>query len=266
MVAGSQSEDRRKNDLYIMKLSNLYGIEKEKEKEEKDKEDDDDSDSSSSSEDEEEEPAKRKEKPKDPVLHACTVEHSGNVNRIRATRLGVSAIVAAWNDFGKVQLWNMTEGYKTVEQMEGGSNTKKLTQVPIYSFEHRDEGFGLCWSSLKVGALASGDNKSNIYLHYMGEGGTWVTNSKPFSQHRSSVEDIQWSNTDEHMLMSCSSDKSLRLWDARARPKDACVCVVENAHESDVNVISWNPQEAYVVSGGDDGVLKVWTPRSLQVR
>ena len=98
----------------------------------------------------------------------------------------------------------------------------------------------------------------------MSEGGTWVTNSKPFSDHSESVEDIQWSNSDENLLMSCSVDKSLRLWDIRARPKDACVCVVEDAHESDINVISWNATD-FLVSGGDDGVLKVWTPRSLQV-
>uniref|UniRef100_A0AC34QEX1 Histone-binding protein RBBP4 N-terminal domain-containing protein n=1 Tax=Panagrolaimus sp. JU765 TaxID=591449 RepID=A0AC34QEX1_9BILA len=257
LVAGSQCDERRKNELYILRCSNLHGIEKEEEKES-------DEEDSSSDEDEDDTTNKKKEGPKDPILHSATIEHAGNVNRIRAARLGVSCVAAVWNDFGKVQLWNLTEGLKTVEQMEGGSNTKKLKQIPIYTFDHKDEGFALSWSPLKTGLLASGDNKSLIYIHNMSEGGVWTTNSKPFSDHQHSVEDIQWSNSDDNLLLSCSADRSLRLWDIRARPKDACVCVVENAHDSDVNVISWNPNESYVVSGGDDGILKVWTPRSLQ--
>ena len=140
-----------------MRLSNLYGIEKED-----DEEDDDDSESSSDEEEEgqsESGTKKRKEKAKDPILHGARVEHAGNVNRIRGARLGVSAIAAVWNDFGKVQLWNLTDGLKTIEQMEGGSATKQLKQVPIYTFDHKSEGYGLCWSPLKTGMFASGDHK-----------------------------------------------------------------------------------------------------------
>uniref|UniRef100_A0A914YYF3 Glutamate-rich WD repeat-containing protein 1 n=1 Tax=Panagrolaimus superbus TaxID=310955 RepID=A0A914YYF3_9BILA len=262
LVAGSQSEEKRKNELYVMKLSNLYGMEKEKEAKS-----DDETDEESSSDEEEEEgkQANSKKKEKLPILHSATIEHSGNVNRIRAARLGVSSVAAVWNDIGKVQLWNLTEGVRVVDQMEGESMNQKLVkQVPIYSFDHRSEGYGLSWSPLTTGMLASGDQKHKIYIHNMGEGGTWKTNGTALTGHSDSVEDIQWSYSEDNLLMSCSVDRSLRLWDVRATPKDACVCVVENAHEADINVISWNPSDPYVVSGGDDGVLKVWTMRSLQ--
>ncbi len=37
------------------------------------------------------------------------------------------------------------------------------------------------------------------------------------------------------------------------------------AHDSDVNVLSWNRQVAYMLaSGSDDGALKIWDLRSFQ--
>jgi WD40 repeat protein len=37
------------------------------------------------------------------------------------------------------------------------------------------------------------------------------------------------------------------------------------AHDRDVNVISWSRQEPFLLSGGDDGALKVWDLRQFKV-
>lgn len=72
-MSGTQAEKAKDNQLVVMRLSNMYGIENENEKE--DSEDDENDESS----DEEEE----KNKQKLPLMHAAVIPHFGDVNRCK---------------------------------------------------------------------------------------------------------------------------------------------------------------------------------------
>ncbi|CAD6188046.1 unnamed protein product [Caenorhabditis auriculariae] len=251
LVSGTQAERAKDNEIIVMGLKNMSSF--------KQKNDDSDSDESSDEEEEENET-------KQPVMHAVSISTNGAINRIKADRLGDSTVCAVWNDQGRVQLWNITSALNSANQMTGKSQTSELKQEkPLFTFAgSRKEGFALAWSPTKKGDLASGDIVRNIYMWQMQEGGQWVVAGKPLLGHKKSVEDLCWSPTEVNLMSSCSADGTIKLWDTRAAPAEACVATVENAHDADVNVLSWNQHDSLLVSGGDDAELKIWSLKTIQ--
>ena len=58
------------------------------------------------------------------------------------------------------------------------------------------------------------------------------------------MEDLQWSPPENNVFASASVDKMIRIWNARKKKKNA-LCV--KAHETDVNVITWNRFEIKIL-------------------
>ncbi|KAF3796013.1 Glutamate-rich WD repeat-containing protein 1 [Nymphaea thermarum] len=83
-----------------------------------------------------------------------------------------------------------------------------------------------------------GDCKSCIHLWTPTTGGKWVIDRNPFTGHTASVEDLQWSPSEDNVFASCSVDGRIAIWDCRENNRSAAAYI--NAHSTDVNVISWN--------------------------
>ena len=117
------------------------------------------------------------------------------------------------------------------------------------------------WSPNGTGSLLTGDMKNNIFLLEPRES-TWVVDQTPFKGHKASVEEVLWHPSNENSFASCSVDKSIRFWSRKVRKSEQIK--IKDAHNSDVNVMSWHKsKEFYLLSGGDDGIVKVWDLRKV---
>ncbi|KAJ8938454.1 hypothetical protein NQ314_011491 [Rhamnusium bicolor] len=248
IVAGTQASQAHVNNIIVMKLSNLHKTNRENDEDESDEEEDE---------------------MKNPKMTGALIKHQGCVNRIRTTLLNNSVIAASWSELGRVNIWNLTEQLQVLENDQLLSKYNKENKAnsitPLFTFNgHHSEGFAIDWCSTMTGVLATGDCKRNIHIWQLTEGMNWKVDQRPLIGHTASVEDLQWSPNERHVLASCSVDRSIRIWDTRAQPNKACMLTSENAHENDVNVINWNKNEPFIVSGGDDGFLHIWDLRKFQ--
>lgn len=254
IVAGTQAAQTHFNNVIVMKLSNLHKTgQNEKNDDDDEEESDDDGD----------------DETKSPKMTGALIKHQGCVNRIRSTVINNTAVAASWSELGRVNIWNLMPQLQVVESDQLLSKYNKENKAnsvsPMFTFSgHQKEGFALDWCNTNQGVLATGDCKKDIHIWNISEGTTWKVDQRPLIGHQESVEDLQWSPNERNVLASCSVDKSIRVWDTRANPSKACMLSCDKAHESDVNVISWNKNEPFIVSGGDDGCLHIWDLRKFQ--
>lgn len=215
----------------------------------------------------------------DPILEFRSVPHVGGINRLRAQPLPPSQplppvsrpyYAATWADTGKVHVWDMRPLIESMD-VPGYAFDKARTHKPAFTINShgRAEGFAMDWASSESNPgslrLLTGDVHAKIYLTTAGPSG-FNTLLQPFSSHTSSIEDIQWSPSEPTVFASCSADHSVQLWDVRSKGRRS-VAGIDEAHGTDVNVISWNKNTSYMLlSGGDEGEIKVWDLRNVQKR
>lgn len=256
IVAGTQAPKTHVNNLLVMKMTNLNGTNDDSDVESLDDSDDDNNST-------------------DPVLTVASIRHQGCINRVRCTKIGETTLSASWSELGRVNIWNLDEQLKAVDDQTLLSQYRKKSDKgdasikPVFTFKgHLAEGYGLDWCSTELGTLATGDQKGNIHIWHIGSSNgsaTWHVDQRPYNSHAPhSVEDLQWSPTERNVLASCSVDKSIKIWDTRVGSQTSSMLSVSGTHTADINVISWNRKESqFLLSGGDDGLLCVWDLRQF---
>ncbi|KDN37940.1 WD40 repeat-like protein [Tilletiaria anomala UBC 951] len=268
-VAGTQADQPKNNEVLVMKASSMYRTSKDGDLSDDENDDEDD------------------DLDEDAVLEYRSIPILGGVNRVRAAPVSspTSAVsseqvldpypIAVWSELGKVHIYDIRPLFSSLDR--AGTVDKKTVSTPLHTVDAHAgvEGYALDWAgstpaSLQTtGAksstlrLLSGDVHSKIYLTTTSNSG-YVTHPSAFISHTSSVEDLQWSPTEQTVFASCSADQSIRIWDVRVKSRKS-VLSVERAHDMDVNVIAWNKKTEYLLlSGGDEGGLKVWDMRTFK--
>ncbi|XP_006663183.1 glutamate-rich WD repeat-containing protein 1 [Oryza brachyantha] len=251
-IAGTQAERAPWNYIGIFKICNINGKKREPiPASAVDGGSDMDSESSSDEEDE------AVNEDTMPILHLKKVAHAGCVNRIRAMTQEPH-LCATWGDTGHVQVWDFSSFLNSLAESGAVAHNEEdriHNHVPVKIFGgHKDEGYAIDWSPLVTGRLVSGDCNKCIHL-WEPTSNSWNVDTKPFVGHSASVEDLQWSPTEADIFASCSVDKTISIWDIRTGKKP---CIVVKAHNSDVNVISWNRlASCMIASGCDDGSFSI---------
>eukprot|EP00769_Ergobibamus_cyprinoides_P004518 gnl/Ergobibamus_cyprinoides/71.p1 GENE.gnl/Ergobibamus_cyprinoides/71~~gnl/Ergobibamus_cyprinoides/71.p1 ORF type:complete len:351 (+),score=76.82 gnl/Ergobibamus_cyprinoides/71:118-1053(+) len=174
-------------------------------------------------------------------------------------------IVAAWSDAGRVTIYNISAelaglgvkadmatvpGVGSVPRKPGSNQPAQIGSIQT----HQNEGYALAWSPLIPGLLVSGDCDGKAFVHRLREGGFLEHVGVLTQPSGGSIEDVSFSPDNDRALVTASTDGSLTLFDLTAQAPGHAIPA---AHDGDVNVVSWGP-DSTLVSGGDDGVLRVW--------
>ena len=81
--------------------------------------------------------------------------------------------------------------------------------------------------------------------------------------HTSVVEDVAWSHHQSHVYASVGDDMQLLIWDARDS-SDSPSKRVQKAHSSDINCVSFNPlNEFLLATGSTDSTVGLWDLRNM---
>ncbi|KAI0195902.1 WD domain-containing protein [Astrocystis sublimbata] len=249
-VAGTQADsaNAKDNALLVMKFS---GLSRQQKADESDSDDDDDADDEDT----------------DPILEHKAIPLTSTTNRIRAHQIPNSdpsqpptTITATMTESAQVFIHDVTPHLASFDNP--GTVITPQQNKPISTIRaHKSEGYALDWSPLVPGGkLLTGDNDGLIYATTRTDGGGWVTDTRAFKGHTSSVEDIQWSPQEASVFASASSDGTVRVWDVRSKSRTPALTVQVSA--VDVNVLSWSRLTTHLLAtGADDGVWGVWDLR-----
>ena len=81
------------------------------------------------------------------------------------------------------------------------------------------------------------------------------------------VEDCAWHGLHANLFGSVGDDRRIAIWDFRNAPKKGPVHSVLEAHEKEVNCISFSPfNEFLFCTGSADASVALWDIRNLKCR
>lgn len=183
------------------------------------------------------------------------ITHEGEVNRARAMPQN-NFMIATKSPNSTVMVFDYSKHDSFPKDM--------ICRPQHRCYGHSKEGYGLAWSPHTKGYLLSGSDDGTICLWDINNSGIDVQPLQTKTGHGDNVvEDVDWHKHYAHLFGSVGDDSRLSLWDTR---KDGWSHeAIENAHDGDVNCLSFNPFNEYLLAtGGSDNVVNLWDLRNMK--
>jgi len=160
-----------------------------------------------------------------------------------------------------LKIWNTTNDDVTAsetlreQKRMKTENSRMVTKVPMVTLSgHREAVTGSCWSDTAESITASMDRSIIVWdLELAGQKNV-LTCSKAFTS-------LAYSPLN-HMLISGSADRHVRLWDPRSK-EGAMVKATFSSHTGWVVDVDWSKTNEFLfVSASYDNLMKMWDTRS----
>lgn len=127
---------------------------------------------------------------------------------------------------------------------------------------HEAGGFGVSWSQVDGGRIASCGEDGQVCVFDVAQGPSLVLPTMSLRRHEAGVNDCSFSFLDGDVMASVGDDGMLVFWDAGS---GAASHVVADAHASDVLSVRFSPLDANLVAtSSSDKSVKVWDRRNLE--
>lgn len=244
VVTATQADKSTNNELSMIKFSSLYKT----------------IDKSEFSDDSESEECQSK-----PAIAEKIIPFDSTTNRLRVSGITNGEqeyLTGVMSESGDLLIYDLGPFYRSANDQS--CEPPSVLKMSLYkSHVHKIEGYGLDWSPMITsGALLSGDVSGKVFLTKR-TSANWITEKTPYCENSSSIEDIQWSQSEQTVFATGACDGHVRIWDIRSKQHKSVLSV--NASNLHVNVLSWNKKMDYLLSSGhDDGSWSVWDLRYLK--
>lgn len=125
---------------------------------------------------------------------------------------------------------------------------------------HTREGYGLAWSPISEGYLASGAEDHVVCVWNIAGGSLTIEPLRSLRAHTNIVEDVAWSSFDGNILASVGDDNKMILWDIRSEHPTHLI----DAHAQEINSVDFNKRsDILLATSSADKTVAVWDLRNL---
>ena len=187
------------------------------------------------------------------------ITHPGEVNKARYQPQNPNIIATMCTD-GRVLIWDKSKHSVTPSPQQ---------QPQIELLGHEKEGYGLNWSPLISGHLATASEDTTVRLWDINQASKTKTRLSPtrtYTHHSGIVNDVQYHPFHKSLIGSVSDDITVQILDTRS-PETARSAVKSGAdqHKGAINALAFNPAaETVLATGSEDSTIAIWDLRNLK--